>query len=260
MTLVSDIINYAFRQGNLIASGATPTDAQSAEAVFYLNNIVSSVLGNEVGENLVAFPIGNSGVVRPATYPGWTGTPDNNWFVPENTRIMLNLDQPIDGLYLYPNPDDGCRFGLIDVAGTLATYPVTVYGNGRLIEGATSLTLNVNSTDTEWFYRADTGNWQKVLPLILSDTFPFPVDFDDYFITALAIKLNPSYGTQLDAATTSEFRSSRGQLTARYTQTEPQNSELGLIRLSKMATDRDYWGHGYRGYSSNTMFNQGWPW
>lgn len=261
MTTVAEIITDAYRQGNLLAIGTTPTEAQQTEGLRYLNRVVKSVFGNEAGDPLTAFPIGREDISRPSGYPYYNTVPDNDWFVPENLRVMLNLDQGGVNLYLHPNPNDGARFAAIDVAGTLATYPVTVYGNGRRIEGLTSIALNENGYDAEWFYRADTGNWQKYSPLALDDTFPFPEEFDFFFIIQLAMTINPTYGIQMDGQTGATFQRAKSQIRARYTQTEQIHSELGLIRPSKMVANQDRWRYNYYGvYDPNTMFNSGNVW
>lgn len=259
MTTVTQIITDAFRQSNLLAITASPTTAQQDEALRYLNRIVKSVFGNEAGDPFTAFPIGKKNISRPAGYPWWNTVPDNDWFVPKNIRVMLNLDQSVN-LYLHPAPDDGSRFAAVDVSNDLASNPVTVYGNGNTIDGATSIILDTDGFDAEWFYRADLGNWQKYAPLALTDTFPFPEEFDFFFIIQLAIAMNPAYGTALDQQTQLTYSRARGQLRARYTQEIPTRSELGLIRMPKVAADRDQWGNTYWLYQPNAMFDKGWPW
>lgn len=259
MTLVSEIITDALRQSNLLALGSSPTSAQQVEGLRYLNRIVKSVFGNEAGDPLTAFPVGRHNVSRPAGFPWYNDVPDNDWFVPKNTRIVFNLDNAVS-LYLHPMPDDGSRFAVTDTSNNLATYNVTVNGNGRLIENSASIILNTNGLDAEWFFRADLGNWAKYAPLIISDTFPFPEEFDDYFITLLAIRLNPAYGVALDPQAQMIFERSQRQLRARYTQNIPIRSELALIRLSKLAADRDQWGTEYSFYNPSSMFDKGWPW
>jgi len=259
MTLVSQIITDAFRQSNLLALGTEPTDAQKEEALRYLQRIVKSVFGNEAGDPFTVFPIGKQNISRPSGYPWWNTVPDNDWFVPKNTRVMLNLDQSVP-LYLHPAPDDGSRFALIDVAGSLAEYPVTIYGNGNRIEGMETLGLNENFYDAEWFYREDLANWMKYSPIEMEDIFPFPEEFDDFFITMLAIRFNPSYGASLDGQSKMIFDRAKSQLRARYTQEIPTRSELALIRPAKVAADRDQWGNTYWLYQPNSMFDKGWPW
>ncbi len=259
MTLTSDIIIDAFRQSNLLAIGVQPTTAQFAESLRYLNRIVKSVFGNEVGDPLTAFPIGRTHISRPAGYPWWDNVPSNDWFVPKNIRVMLNVDQPVS-LFLHPDPDDGTRFAAIDASGNLSTFPATVVGNGRTIENAFTITLDVDNTDSEWLYRADLGNWQKSFPLILTDAFPFPEEFDFFFIIQLAMAMNPTFGVQMDPQTQATYARSRSQLRARYTQNIPVRSELALIRPAKVAADRDQWGNTYWLYQPNAMFDKGWPW
>lgn len=259
MTLTSDIIIDAFRQSNLLAIGVQPTTAQFAESLRYLNRIVKSVFGNEVGDPLTAFPIGRDNISRPAGYPWWDNVPSNDWFVPKNIRVMLNVDQPVS-LYLHPDPDDGSRFAAIDASRNLATFPATVYGNGRTIENAFNIVLNTDGTDSEWLYRADLGNWQKSFPLVESDVFPFPEEFDFFFIIQLSMAMNPTFGIQMDPQTVQTYQRARSQLRARYTQNIPVRSELALIRPAKVAADRDQWGNTYWLYQPNAMFDKGWPW
>lgn len=259
MTLVSQIITDAFRLSNIIPINTVPTTAQQNEALIYLNRIVKSVFGNEAGDPLTGFPIGKNHISRPAGYPWWNDVPDNDWFVPKNIRVMLNLDGPVT-LYLHPAPDDGSRFAAADASNNLATNNCTVMGNGNMIEGQFSLTLNTDGLDAEWFYRADLANWMKYAPLVLADTFPFPMEFDDFFVGLLAIRINPAYGTQLDGQSQMIFNRTRSQLRARYTQNIPVRSELALIRPAKVAADRDQWGNTYWLYQPNAMFDKGWPW
>lgn len=260
MTTAYQIIVDAYRQSNLIGIGVEPTQIQETEALRYLNRIVKSVFGNEVGDQLIAVPIGRNNIDRPSGYPWYDAVPDNEWFVPKNTRAMLNIETSGVSLYLHPAPNDGSRFAVSDASGNLATYPVTVYGNGNMIEGTTSIVLDTNGYDAEWFYREDLANWTKYAPLALFDTFPFPEEFDDYFILSLAFRLNPAYERQLDQQSSIMLQRAKSQLRARYSQNIPMHSELGLIRHSKMAADRDQWGNSYWLYNPNSMFDKGFPW
>lgn len=260
MTTVYQIIVDAYRQSNLIALGVEPTQLQETEALRYLDRIVRGSFGNEVGDPLTGFPIGRNNISRPIGYPWWNTVPDNYWFVPKNTRCNLNLNTAGVALYLDPAPDDGTRFAVVDASNNLSTYPVTVHGNGAFIDGAESTILNTNGLEQEWFYRADLGEWKKCLPLALFDEFPFPPEFDDYFIISLAFRLNPAYQRELDPQSKVMWDKARTQLNSRYSQTIPTRSELALIRPSKMAADRDQWGNSYWLYQPNSMFDKGWPW
>lgn len=245
MTLVSEIITDAYRQSNLVAVGGSPTTAETTEALRYLNRIVLSVFGNEVGDPLTAFPLGDTNIVRPSGFPYYDANPGPEWFVPKNARVVLNLNNTLS-MYLHPMPNDGTRFAVNDIAGSLATSNVTVYGNGRTIENATSVILSTAGLDQEWFFRADTGNWVKSSPLLSSDTFPFPSEFDDFFITLLAGRINPSNGTAMDPQSQLALDRARTQLRARYKQEVPVSPNLAVIRLPNMSKDTRYNGTGTR--------------
>ncbi len=258
MTLVSQIITDAYRQGNLIAKGATPTAIEEVEGLRYLSRIVKSVFGNEAGEDLLPFPIGRGGISRPAGYPWYNDVPDNNWYVPKNLRLMLNLEDELT-VYLHPDPDDGSRFGITDVSGNLSTYNLTINGNGRNVDGSQSVVLNTDGDIGEWFYREDLGSWTRYSPLAVADEFPFPEEFDDYFITMLALRLNPGYGVQLDPQSSAMLARSKRHLVSRYRQIIPAASELALLRLAKISSTRDQWKDSYHQNNPNSSFDRGWP-
>lgn len=260
MTLVSEIIERAFRETNLLGETNNPTPVQAAEGLSRLQTIVSSTIGNEAGDQLTAFSVGRANIARPQGFPWYDTIPDGSWFVPDNTRIMANLQEAIS-LYLTPVPGDGSRFAIIDVASNFATYNVTVYGNGRDIEASNSITLNTNGTNTEWFYRADLANWLKCSPLGVNDTFPFPVEFDDYFVTMLALRLSPAYGKKTTAESQAALKRSRMQITARYSQIIQKPSELGLLVTPLTTQDRYFWWNGrYYPRDPTSSFNSGYPW
>lgn len=256
MTLVSQIITDAYRQGDLIPIGLVPSAEQQAEALRYLNRILKSTFGNEAGDQLIPVPLGSATYERPSGYPWYSVTPDNDWFVPQNTRLLVNTTAP-QAVYLHPDPDDGTRVAVTKASTDLSVNYVVLWGNGRLVNGSQNFQVTQNS---EFFYRADLASWQRYSPIVPTDEFPFPEEFDDFFVTMLAMRLNPSYAIQMDPQTQEVLRRSKTQLQARYTQTVPQLSELALIRPAKVAADRDQWGREWWLYNPNSMFSKGWPW
>jgi hypothetical protein len=229
-TSVAQIITDAYRQSNLVAVGTTPNTNQVTEALHYLNRIVRSVFGNEVGEHLQDVPVGKTNYNRPSGYPYDDYQSDTTWYVPENSRIILNLSSAAS-LYLHPNPDAGTRFAVIDANNNVGTYNVTINGNGRMIEGGLTVTLSTSGVANEWMYRDDLANWVKYSTLLSTDTFPFPERFDDFFITELAIRLNPSYGVAMNDQVATAYKKARKQLQSRYRQHRPVGVEKGLVRL-----------------------------
>lgn len=256
MTLVQQIITDAFRQSNLIAVGDTPSLDSQDEALRYLNRIVRSVFGNEAGEQLEEFPLGKNNISRPSGYPWDEEYVVADWFVPTNKRLMLNL-QEAKTVYLDPHPSDGSRMGVIDVTGNLATYNLTLNGNGRKVETGPTLVLNTNGANYEWFYRQDVATWLRTTNLGISDTFPFPEEFDDMFVTMLAIRVNPAYGRTIDEQSASVLDRSRSQFRARYANHIQTQSEPALLKMSKSPGTRYYVDNDAR---AEDFFNSGIVW
>ncbi|AZI37074.1 hypothetical protein NT2_01_04670 [Caenibius tardaugens NBRC 16725] len=207
MATVNDIITAAYRESNLTGVGRSLTSAQSDEGLTLLDSLLPATMGQEVGQELTDLNIG--------------GQHDNavHDYVPENVRLILNGGA--QSLALDPRPYDGQRLAVVDVAGNLSANPLTLTGNGRLVEGAASLVLNTNSLRREWFYRADRGSWTRIDALALSDEFPFPREFDDYFSILLAMRLNPRHGRDLAQSSASWLESQASRLAARYRRPRP---------------------------------------
>lgn len=257
MTTVSQIITDAYRECNLIAISATPTTAEQSEALRLLNRLVLSVLGYELGQQFQPVAIGDNGIESPQGFPWYGNIPAGEWWVPMNHRLIVNQTQA-NTIDLHPEPQDGARLGVVDASGNLATYNLTLRGNGRTIEGASSVTLSTNSLRRQWFYRADLGDWVVVADLALDDDFPFPEEFDDFFIIMLAMRLNPRHAQQLMPESQAAFTRSRSQFRARYNNKRQMHSEIGLLRLSQQSyPDNSYDEYGF--YDTTDKFLRGYP-
>jgi hypothetical protein len=252
MTLVSDIIRDAYRESNLIAIGTEPSGAQSDEALRLLNRILLAVYGTDSGEELVSVPIGHNNISRPSGYPGADVALDVEWYIPSNTRLVLNLQAPAT-VYLSPEPDDGDRFAIQDVSNNLSTYNLTVYGNGRKIGGAGSVVFSTSGQNAEYMFRADLGNWIAVTPLTGVDLWPFPQEFDDMFVISLAARLNPRNDTDTTAESVAILKKVTNAFKARYRQHREVGPELALVRTLGVRWYRD-------SGSPQSNFNSGIPW
>jgi len=253
------IITEALRETNLIPLGVIPTENQQAEAFTLLQSIVSSVLGNEVGENLNPMPLGQDNITSPVGYPWWNNSLPGNMFIQTNVRIMCNLTA--EGFVnLHPKPHDGARMGVVDVSGNFGVNEFTIFGNGRQIEGESEMTYNTPGEIREWIYREDLGDWVVVSPLDPSGNMPFPSEFDDFFVIRLAMRLNPRYGQIMHPASMETLKEMTSKLTARYSQTTTQRPvESGLLYLTHW---NRFWGYGAYGPTygdPNDMFNSGFP-
>lgn len=259
MTAVSSIITSALRETNLIPLGTSPTTLQSDEAFALLSTIVAGVLGNEGGENMTPFPLGQEGINSPKGYPWYQNTLPGNVFVPFNTRIMCNLTAP--GLVnLHPKPHDGARMGIVDISHNFDIHPLTINGNGRSIEGQESMVYSTPGEIREWLYREDLGNWVTVVPLDPAGQMPWPPEFDDMFIVMLAIRCNPRYGQVMHPASMETLKQGMKKFSARYKQSDSMMPvESGLLFLTHW---NRFWGYGAqnRAYGDpDVSFNSGLP-
>lgn len=227
MTLCSDIVKQGYRENNLISINATLTANQLTEGMALLNSIVGTTVGNEVGEKLNDWAIGNLGVSWPY---GWNQVA---WQYPIiNSRLLYDVAEP-QLIYLPFDPSDGSRMSVVCVNGDPAVSPLTLNANGRLIEGAATLLINTTGFTAEWLYRSDLGSWEKVSPLVSTDPMPFPSEFDDYFQTMLALRLAPRNSTTYDAASVEALKRWKRQLTAKYAQRVVTPAGPEVLRLSE---------------------------
>lgn len=250
MTVISSIIQDAFRESNILPLGATPNTLQSTEALRLLNALFSSIYGDEAGEALQDWPLGNFG--RESTADD-IPTTDYRIDHPTVNRRLIAVNEAARTVYLTLQPQDGARMGIADPFSRLATYPVTLDANGRTIEGTATITLNTNGTFTEWFYRADLAGWVKLTSLTAADEMPFPADFDNFFITMLALRLNPRYGRSMDEQSALIFKSEKRKFIARYLQSMPLEilDDISWPFMSQQSYDQE------RSFSSNRAFNNG---
>lgn len=258
MTAVSEIIEDAFYKAGLTTETQHATPTQTRRAMTTFAAMVKFLYGPVAGENLAPWPIGNYG----RTTLSRTSIDEQTWrFPPINSNIVAVNENAFTG-YFPVNPSDGARIGIIDPFNRLATVPVTLDGNGRTIEGASQVVLNVNGTNRTWFYRADTGNWARLNPLTLTDEMPFPEMFDEMFKLLLAADLNPIYGKNMGAMQLQFLKEYRQQFTARYVQSAPLmiNPEVSLTSRQSYETWQDYWYGGGTTQEWERGYNGNWWW
>ncbi len=250
MTLVSTILSDAFREGNIIPNGKALNVNQETEALRLLNQLFSSIYGDDAGETLQDWPLGNFGRESPVYDLGWT---DQQIDRPMLNRRLLALNEEAKEIFLSLEPQDGSRMAIADPFGRLAAFPVTLDGNGRTIEGAATLLLDTNGLYREWFYRADLGNWMRLTGVTLTGEMPFPADFDIFFTILLAMRINPRYGRSMDAQTEKMFKSERSKFVARYLQSLPLEilDDISWPFMSIQSYDQQ------REFSSNRAFTRG---
>lgn len=225
MTTAVQIVNRTFRENNLTALGKLPNDAQRAEALDYLNRLIKSTLGTDEGELLLDWNLPYVGSVN-NRFPLYPSDPTQQASIykgpPPNTRLLAALTTPFT-VYLQNIPPDGARMSLVNVATDFVTNPLTISGNGRLIEGSQSIIIDTNpAAPLHWLYRADLANWIALdFPLAEDDEVPFPDSFDDFWVALLAVRLAPTYGKEVNSMTAGVAQNGMKQFKSRYAQEVP---------------------------------------
>lgn len=255
MTLISSLISDAFRESNILALGKDPTANQSTEALRLYNATLTAIYGGDAGERLTDWPLGTfdrdpNGCDYLLPYT------DQRLLHPPINQRLIAVNLAAETIWLTTRPQDGARMGVADPFSRLSTVPLTIDGNGRPIEGAASVVLNVDGTFREWFYRADLAAWVKLTDLIASDENPFPAAYDTMFIIMLAMRLNPRYGRALDELSITAFKHNRREFVARYLQSRPLeiDDSISWPFLSRQGYDTQ------RAFSSQRGFNSGNYW
>lgn len=223
--LVSECISAAFREADVTTIGTEPTADEYAEGLLLLNAFVTRLFGTEFGENIQDWP------VPPPTASSISsaGVPDNlvspnlssTWYlVPSiNTRLLLKTTATLT-IKFPEQPFDGSQVAIVDVGST--STEITLSGNGRLIDGQTSLFDTPQAfSGKRWIYRADIASWTLVATLGLNDTLPLVADFDDLFVTYLAIRLAPRNAQKTTEETAKVYTELLMKARRRYRQEQP---------------------------------------
>lgn len=255
MTLISSIIQDAFRESNMLPLGKTPTDDQGTEALRLYNALLASLYGGDAGERLQDWPLGQYDRDPTGRDYELPYTDHRLHHPPINMRLIA-VNTAAQTIWLTAKPQDGARMGVADPYSRLSTVPLVLDGNGRPIEGAPTLTLNVDGTFREWIYRADLAAWVRISDLLMETENPFPANFDMMFIIMLAMRLNPRYGRTLDDQSVVMLKQQRREFVARYLQSRPLeiDDSISWPFMSNQGYDTQ------RSFNSTGGFNRGNTW
>lgn len=234
--LAQEVVERAYREAAIKGINSPPiTPAELDEGLSRLNGFLASLFGAEIGEKLrewqfpsvlrtapeavnpmsLPFPANLSDRQQPLSMGSIT---QNSYYVatpPPNVRVLYRGDLASQ-IYFPSNPSDGARMAVVDVGSSGA---LTLNGNGRLIDGATTITLDPGFSPFSWFYRSDLATWILLAPLTLTDQTPLPADFDDLLITGTAIRLTGLDEIDATAGTMFIFKRLLALCKQRYNQT-----------------------------------------
>lgn len=216
--LVSECISAAYREADVTTVGNYPSTAEQAESLVLLNNFSLRLFGTEFGENLLDWPV--------PPIAGQQCIPDDlvssnmstTWYeVPRtNSRLLVAISAALS-VKMPANPQDGSQIMIVDVGST--SVNLTLDGNGRLISGQTTQIDTPQVFDgRRYFYRADLASWELVAVLGLNDPLPLVEDFNDLFITYLAMRLSPRNAQETMEETALVYKDQLAKARRRYRQ------------------------------------------
>ena len=206
MTLNSEIIQDAFRETNMVGMGNVATTEEQTEALALLQRLVNTVMASVVGVKyrpwFVPTPFHTAPKRRqyPANSAHFEETSNFDIaYPPINSRVVLRNTQA-QTIYMPAEPIDGATMSFVDVG---FGADVTIDGNGMFFGTEGRDTTDVFATRTEgrgptrqYLFREDTASWNLLSDLTLTGEMPFPELFDEYWITVLAIRLQPRFGAK----------------------------------------------------------------
>jgi hypothetical protein len=215
MSTLSSIVSRAFRESQILDINRQPSTEQSTEALALLTGIIA----RKIRPPVQTVWIGDTTAIkeqRGGILKDFTRFIDEK-AIPQDCYVNLVLDKSYSVL-LPPSPGDGARLTFIDVSNTLATFPLTLIGNGNLVAGNPTESLGTNGQIYSIMFRRDIAQWIVIDPLVGTSNMPFPPEFDDMFSIELAIRINPRYGKEISGVTADIYTDIRSRFVSRYQQ------------------------------------------
>lgn len=206
MTLNSVLITSAYRESNFVSQSTTLTADEQSEGLALLQGLVLSMPGLLLGHKYKPWHLpwpnrtATKGGDHPARFDKAFDDRDVQ-YPPVNSRVVLRNQSPTT-LYLREMPADGDLMQFVDAG---FTGDVTLDANGQYIGTSGVLTTEVLPTSVgggnrlptvTLLYRQDIASWVRLDTLIAGAEMPYPVEFDDFWITQLAMRLSPRFGNE----------------------------------------------------------------
>ncbi len=196
MTTVTQCLTRALRLVGVKGAGEAMDAEEAADALDVFNDTLRALFGVHIGGPLSLYAASGDVTAEPGyIYEGGV------------TARTITLPE---------YPQDGWRVGFAD-AGSFATANLTIARNGRKIGGsAANVTLSTLNDNRTYFYRADTGNWERERLLALADTIYLPDDLTDAVTAIMAIALAPEFRGVATPTVLQAAYNGQGRLRARY--------------------------------------------
>lgn len=214
MSLNSFIIESAFREANYVGQADVLsdvlTDVEKKEGLQLLQSLVDSFFGLVVGIKPMPWYIPDPMIDAPKNvkFPASTTLRHGRdaRYPPANSRVFLRNKSP-QTVTFQSHPEDGAFMQLVDAG---FTGEVTIEANGQFFGTTDTKTVlalqpavsgGSRVKPKTYIYRGDLAAWNEITQLTYEGESAFPPEFDDFFITALAIRLAPRHGNRPNEVT-----------------------------------------------------------
>lgn len=257
MTLNSALIQAGFRESNFVGQSTILADDEQTEGMQLLQSLTLTMPGlilghkwrnwfipypNRTAEKGGDFPARSDREFTDLRYPNYPQT---------NARVVLR-NAAAETLYMPQMPSDGALMQFVD-AGFQGDVTLDANGNFFGTSGvATTVTLTTgvaggNRLPTRtYIYRGDIASWIRLDSLIYNAESAWPAEFDDFWITAMAIRLSPRFGNEPRSATIARYQEMVVFLRGWY---RLENQEV-LTSADTHNSDQSWGGYGGLGGQS----------
>ena len=206
MTLNSELIKGAYRESNFTSQGTDLTPDEQTEGLGLLQGLVLSMPGLLLGHKYKPWhlPWPNRTATKSGDHPARfdKGYDDRDvQYPPVNSRVVLRNQSPTT-LFLREMPADGDLMQFVDAG---FTGDVVLDANGQFFGTSgveTTVTLSTavaggnRLPNRTYLYRQDIASWVQIDTLVAGAEMPYPIEFDDFWITQLAMRLSPRFGNE----------------------------------------------------------------
>lgn len=246
------MIQAAYREGNLIAAGASPSTAELTEALPALNRLVNGVFGYELGENFQdwLFPSPQRTAPVAARYPQAPRWDECNILLGSQTSSAIYPYPPVNRRIVFGNvtgtiyfpekPTDGSRMALIGGSGK-GDNGVSGSATGTFTATAQPAPGDTVTLGTKDGVTAAVYTWRAVVAaafdVLIGASIPASLNN-----LVQAINAGEGNGTQYGIGTTPNFNATAGSALLVLTATAILQGTAGNSIASTVTGSMGTWG------------------
>lgn len=148
-----------------------------------------------------------------------------------DSRVVLEHGAAIT-ITLPQRPFSGAVVQIIDATGALASFPLTIANNGRLLEGAgAALTVSESPFSRRWMYVGPASDWRRLDALTLASDFPLGDEAVEDFTLMLALRLCVEFGVSASPELLVLERAARNRIKGEFVRHRGPVYQFAFVRI-----------------------------